>query len=83
MSDNQDTPVMFAREEALQIREMLAKPGTPLLCPRCNGDLTVSGPVSAGKTVGPVFHVVCTPCRRHAAVRDVPGDYVLPDSDES
>ena len=83
MSDNKDTPVMFAREDAAQIREMLCEPGTPPVCPRCKGELTVSGPVSAGKTVGPVFHVVCGPCRRHAAIRDVPGDHVLIDPDDT
>ena len=75
MTENKDTPVMYARDESAQIREMLAKPGTPLLCPRCKEELRVSGPVSAGDSVGPVYHVVCKPCRRHAAIRDVPGDH--------
>ena len=83
MSDNKDTPVMFAREEASQIREMLTQGGGQPFCPRCDGELTVSGPVSAGETVGPVFHVVCSPCRRHAAIRDVPGDHILLDPDET
>ena len=83
MSDHKDTPVMFAREHSAKIREMLAQPGTPTNCPRCGGPLTVSGPVSAGETVGPVFHVVCGPCRRHAAIRDVPGDHVLLDPDDA
>jgi transcription elongation factor Elf1 len=74
VSENKDTPVMFAKEEASQIREMLAESATPLVCPRCNEMLRVSGPVSAGENVGLVYHVVCTPCRRHAAVRDVPVD---------
>ena len=72
VSENKDTPVMFAHEAAEKIREMLLKPGTPVLCPKCGGDLSVSGPVSAGETIGPVYHVVCKPCRRHAAIRDVP-----------
>lgn len=83
MSDTKDTPVMFAREDTSRIREMLSQPERPPLCPRCDGELTVSGPVSAGETVGPVFHVVCGPCRRHAAIRDVPGDHVLLDPDDS
>ena len=71
MSENKDTPVMYAKEEAVQIREMLADPDTKPVCPRCSEDLQVSGPVSAGERVGPVYHVVCRPCRRHAAIRDV------------
>jgi len=72
---------MFARDETAKIREMLTTPNTPALCPRCNEELTVTGPVSAGETIGPVFHVVCNPCRRHAAIRDVPGDHVVLDND--
>ncbi len=64
---------MFAREEATQIREGLVDISLPLPCPRCDETLEVSGPVSAGETIGPVFHVVCKACRRHAAIRDVPG----------
>lgn len=72
VSENKDTPVMFASDAAAEIRDMLLKPGTPVVCPKCGEDLNVSGPVSAGKTVGPVYHVVCKPCRRHAAIRDIP-----------
>jgi len=73
VSENKDTPVMFAREESAKIRNMLSSHGTPVNCPKCGEELDVSGPVSAGEAVGPVYHVVCKPCRRHAAVRDVPG----------
>lgn len=83
MSDNIDTPVVFAREEAAQIRDMLTKPNARVLCPLCNGELTVSGPVSAGESVGPVFHVVCSPCRRHVAIRDVPGYHIPLGGDQS
>lgn len=83
MSENKDTPVMFAREDTSLIRDMLSQPDIPPTCPRCSEELTVSGPVSAGETIGPVFHVVCGPCRRHAAIRDVPGDHVLLDPDET
>jgi len=72
VSENKDTPVMYAREEAAQIREMLAQADATPACPRCDGELNVSGPVSAGEAVGPVYHVVCKPCRRHAAIRDMP-----------
>ena len=71
MSENKDTPVMYAREEAAQIRDMLVGSEDPPVCPRCNEELSVTGPVSAGETVRPVYHVVCRPCRRHAAIRDV------------
>ena len=83
MSENKDTPVMFAREHTLKIREMLTQAGAKPLCPRCNEELTVSGPVSAGEAIGPVFHVVCGPCRRHAAIRDVPGDHVVLNPDDA
>ncbi len=73
VSENKDTPVMYAKEEAAQIRDMLANSETPPVCPRCNEELRISGPVSAGEKVGPVYHVVCRPCRRHAAIRNVPG----------
>jgi len=72
VSENKDTPVMYAKDETAQIREMLVKGESPLVCPRCNEELRVSGPVSAGDKLGPVYHVVCKPCRRHAAIRNVP-----------
>lgn len=74
MSENKDTPVMYAKDETARVREMLAKGDSPPLCPRCGEELRVSGPVSAGEKVGPVYHVVCKPCRRHAAIRDVQRD---------
>ncbi len=72
MSENKDTPVMFAREESALIRDMLAKTGPPVVCPKCGEQLEVSGPVMAGEIAGPLYHVVCKPCRRHAAVRGIP-----------
>ena len=71
MSDPNDTAGKFSRDELQQIRNTLGTPSADLVCPRCEGPLTVSHPVDGPR--GPCFFVACRQCRNKSVITDVPG----------
>ena len=73
MSESRNTPVMFSREEARLIRDMMGTQGSQVACPCCGESLTVEGPVAGGGSQGSVFEVKCDPCHRIAIITEAPG----------
>ncbi len=53
--------VEFSPEEALQIRDMVAR-DVPVVCPRCGARLTSGRPVSGRGTQGAVWRLSCRRC---------------------
>ena len=69
-----DTPTVFSREEAEQVRAMAANPNAVLVCPRCNERLTV-GPAVSHKRRGKTYMVralTCPVCHRCLSIKDEP-----------
>lgn len=66
------TPVTFSKDDSEQIRQILAQPETPLLCPRCGGELRIGQPVAAGGTIEPAWEIRCAECHRVTYVGRIP-----------
>lgn len=69
-----DTPTVFSREEAEQVRAMAADPDAVLVCPRCNERLTV-GPAVSHRRHGKTYVVralTCPVCHRCLSIKDTP-----------
>jgi ribosomal protein L37AE/L43A len=71
---NGDTPTVYSREEAKQIREMVKASKDPPTCPRCDEPLTI-GPAALHQVGGKEYTVralTCPVCRRLLSIRDKP-----------
>ena len=69
-----DTPTVFSREEATQIREMLNASNEPPKCPRCDEALEI-GPAALHQVRGKHFTVralTCPVCRRLLSIKQTP-----------
>jgi hypothetical protein len=69
-----DTPTVFSREEAKQIREVVRTSAEPPRCPRCDEPLTI-GPVALHQVRGEQYTVralTCPVCRRLLSIKDMP-----------
>jgi hypothetical protein len=77
MRESSGTPATFSPDEARQIRKRLALQGQPPLCPRCETQLEVEGPIAGVGSEGPHFRVTCKPCFRTAFITEVPGSRPL------
>ncbi len=73
MREDSGTPATFSPEEAREIRLMLGTPGMNPLCPRCDAQMEVEGPVPSVGSEGPHFRVSCDVCCRTAFITEVPG----------
>jgi hypothetical protein len=73
MRDESGTPATFSPDEARQIRGLLGTANKRWLCPRCESELEVEGPVPSVGSEGPHFRVTCEPCHRTAFITEVPG----------
>ena len=52
----------FTRDEMKLIRGMLGTDDVPQVCPRCDGQLQLEGPVAGGGSIGFVWRVACPKC---------------------
>jgi hypothetical protein len=69
-----DTPTVFSREEATQIREMMKATDEPPKCPRCDEALEI-GPAALHRVRGNQYTVramTCPVCRRLLSVKQTP-----------
>lgn len=69
---NSDTPSVFSREEANQIREMVRTSNGPPTCPRCGEPLAI-GPAAVHQARGKQFTVralTCRACHRLLSIRE-------------
>ena len=69
-----DTPTVFSREEAKQIREMMRTSREPPRCPRCDEALE-SGPAALHQVRGNQYTVralTCPVCRRLLSIKQMP-----------
>ena len=69
-----DTPTVFSREEAEQVRAMAMDPNAELVCPRCDEALSV-GPVVSHKRHGKRYMIralTCPVCHRCLSIKDMP-----------
>ena len=69
-----DTPTVFSREEATQIREMAKASDEPPKCPRCDEALEI-GPVIPHTMRGKQYTVralTCPECRRLLSIKQTP-----------
>ena len=69
-----DTPTVFSREEANQIREMVRTSTEPPTCPRCDEALEV-GPAALHEVRGKRYMVRalrCPVCHRLLSIKDEP-----------
>ena len=88
MDDPRDTPVAYSRDEAVEIRAIVGDGSTPLVCPRCDGDLHIGHPIAGGGTIHPVWGIRCQQCHRSTFVYEVadghrpPQPLDEPDSDQ-
>ncbi|NIM47751.1 MAG: hypothetical protein GTN62_00180 [Gemmatimonadales bacterium] len=73
--DGPDTPVTYSREELREIRDSMAVPGAPPVCPLCGRELTVGKPIARSGDQGTIWHVRCKPCRRSAFVKEEPAGH--------
>ncbi len=67
-----DTPTVFSREEAKQIREAWTSSDEPPKCPRCGAVLEI-GPPALHQVRGKEYTVralTCPVCRRLLSVKD-------------
>lgn len=70
MPDDAKPPATFSHEEIKVIRHMLSTWDKPAVCPKCDSELSVSGPVAGGGSVGLVWRVECEACDRMAFVAE-------------
>ena len=69
-----DTPTVFSREEAKQIREMMRTSREPPKCPRCDEALEI-GPAALHQVRGNQYTVralSCPVCRRLLSIKQMP-----------
>ena len=69
-----DTPAVFSREEAKQIREMVRTSTEPPRCPRCDEALRI-GPVALHQLRRKQYTIralTCPVCRRLLSIKDMP-----------
>lgn len=69
-----DTPTVFSREEATQIREMISASKEPPRCPRCDEALEI-GPAALHKVRGKQYTIralTCPVCRRLLSTKEMP-----------
>jgi len=69
-----DTPTVFSREEATQIREMIEASKEPPRCPRCDEELEI-GPAALHQVRGEQYTVralTCPVCRRLLSTKQIP-----------
>jgi uncharacterized protein with PIN domain len=69
-----DTPTVFSREEATQIREMMKESKEPPRCPRCDEILEI-GPAALHQVRGNRYTVralTCPVCRRLLSTKQMP-----------
>ena len=52
----------FTRDEMKVIRSMLGADDVPQLCPRCDSQLQLKGPVAGGGSIGFVWQAACPQC---------------------
>jgi len=67
-----NTPTVFSREEAEQVRAMAKNPDATLLCPRCDEALTV-GPTVSHQRRGKRYMIralTCPVCHRCLSIKD-------------
>jgi hypothetical protein len=73
-SPGSDTPTVFSREEAAQVRAMVSNPGSVVVCPRCEEALTV-GPGVYHQRQGKRYVIralTCPVCHRCLSIKDMP-----------
>jgi len=73
MREETGTPATFSPEEAREIRRVLGTSGVIPMCPRCDLEMEVDGPVPSVGSEGPHFRVTCNTCCRTAFITEVPG----------
>ena len=69
-----DTPTVFSREEAKQIREMISTSKEPPRCPRCDEELEI-GPAALHQVRGEQYTIralTCPVCRRLLSTKQMP-----------
>ena len=69
-----NTPTVFSKEEAEQVRAMATDPNRVAVCPRCDEALTV-GPAVPHQRQGKRFMIralTCPACHRCLSIKDVP-----------
>ena len=69
-----DTPTVFSREEATQIREMIVASKEPPRCPRCDEALEI-GPAALHQVRGNQYTIralTCPVCRRLLSTKQMP-----------
>jgi hypothetical protein len=69
-----DTPTVFSRDEATQIREMMKASEDPPRCPRCDEALEI-GPAAQHRTRNNQYTVralTCPVCRRLLSIKQMP-----------
>ena len=69
-----DTPTVFSREEATQIREMIKASKEPPRCPRCDEALEI-GPAALHQVRGKKYTIralTCPVCRRLLSTKEMP-----------
>lgn len=69
-----NTPTVFSKEEAEQVRAMALDPDREVLCPRCDEALTV-GPAVPHLRQGKKFMIrawACPVCHRCLSIKDMP-----------
>ena len=69
-----DTPTVFSREEATQIREMIEASKEPPRCPRCDEALEI-GPAALHQVRGKQYTIralTCPVCRRLLSTKEMP-----------
>ena len=62
MTDEDRESQSFTRDEMKAIRSMLGADDVPQLCPRCNEQLLLQGPVAGGGSIGFVWRAACPKC---------------------
>ena len=73
-SPSSDTPTVFSREEAEQVRAMASNPDNVVVCPRCDEALTV-GPGVYHQRHGKRYMIralACPVCHRCLSIKDMP-----------
>ncbi len=66
------TPTQFSAKEAARIQQLVVTEDAQLVCPRCDGELSMGDPIAGGHSIAMVWEVSCPACRRSIMIRDLP-----------
>ncbi len=70
---NRQTPLPFSNDDAERIRRAIATPGSEIVCPQCDDELTSGLPAAAGGgTIEIIWELRCPSCSRTLLVTKFP-----------